>query len=196
MLDMPDFETVWFVDKRVDTTCAVNPSFKQHASCEGRKKVSRAMLNTSSCDTVRTALLWCESHSKTLIKPGFKLNPHDLSFANKMINNHQRVITWFVDDSKISHVEEQVIRDALKKIEDNFRSVSTVCGQRKELLGMSLEFLDNGNFLIDVRSYLHKAINEFDKNYVLQKLLRKMVYSTLTLKVQKSMNPKERNFIK
>ena len=144
--DMSEFTTVRFVDEKMDTICVVTPSFKQYVSHEGRKKLLHVMLNTSSCGPVRAALLWYELYSTTLVKINFKLNPYDLFVANKTINNNQNTITWFVDDSITSHVEEQVVRDTVKQIQDNFGSISEVHGQRKKFLGTSLEFLDDGNF--------------------------------------------------
>ena len=138
---MPDFTTVRFIDEQVDTICAVNPSFKKCVLHEGRNKVLYVTLNTSLHGMFSVALLWHELHSTTLVKLGCKLNLHDLCVAKKMINNNQCAITRFVDDSKMSHVEEQVVRDVVKQIEKNYGSISAVHGQIKDFLVMNLEFL-------------------------------------------------------
>lgn len=51
---------------------------------------------------------------------GFELNPYDIFIANKIINNNQYTIAWHVDDNKVSYVEQEVIDQIIKEIENNF----------------------------------------------------------------------------
>ena len=51
---------------------------------------------------------------------GFEINSYDKCVANKMIMGKQCTITWYVDDNKISHVNEKVVTMVLDKIEDHF----------------------------------------------------------------------------
>ena len=46
---------------------------------------------------------------------GFKLNPYDQCVANKIINGSQCTIVWHVDGLKISHMQEEVVNDMVKK---------------------------------------------------------------------------------
>ena len=67
-------------------------------------------------------MIWYELHSTTLVKIGFKLNLHYLCVANKMINDNQCEIAWFVDDIKISHAEEKVVLDVVNQIEEKSKN--------------------------------------------------------------------------
>ena len=40
---------------------------------------------------------------------GFKLNPYDLCVANSQIKGKQCTIAWYVDNNKISHVDDTVV---------------------------------------------------------------------------------------
>jgi len=40
---------------------------------------------------------------------GFKINTHDSCIANKIIDKKQCKIAWYVDDMKISHVNQDVV---------------------------------------------------------------------------------------
>lgn len=71
---------------------------------------------------------------------------------------------WHVDDSKISHKEELVVRDIINKIEDKFGDIKAVCGPEQEFLGMKIVCRNDGNFSIDVKAHLQKAYNEFDED--------------------------------
>ena len=51
------------------------------------------------------------SDLKTL---GFEINPYNRCTVNKMINDKQCTICWYVDDNKISHVELEVVIGILK----------------------------------------------------------------------------------
>ena len=65
--------------------------------------------------TLRAARLFWETLSGKLQEWGFTLNPYDSCVANKYVDGQQCTITWHVDDLKISHVDEQVVRSILKK---------------------------------------------------------------------------------
>jgi uncharacterized spore protein YtfJ len=51
---------------------------------------------------------------------GFKLNPYDLCVANSQIKGKQCTVAWFVDENKISHVDDTVVTDIIEKIEAKF----------------------------------------------------------------------------
>ena len=48
---------------------------------------------------------------------GFKLNPYDPCVTNKMVNGEQCTIFWYVDDSKISHVDPKTVDWVIENIE-------------------------------------------------------------------------------
>ena len=58
--------------------------------------------------------------TNTLKDDGFELNPYDACVANKIVNGKQCTIVWYVDDNKISHVEEAVVTKVVKMIEKRF----------------------------------------------------------------------------
>ena len=66
----------------------------------------------TSCTSVLATTL---RHSDRM---GFQANEYDKCVANKIINGKQCTIIWHVDDLKISHVEQKVVNDIIKKLED------------------------------------------------------------------------------
>ena len=161
MPHVPDFTTSRFVNEQVDAMSAIGLSFKNYLMNAGKTKVLHVILNTSLCGIAQAALLWHRLYSTTLVDLGFKLNQHNLCVANKNINGKQLAIMWHVDDSKISHVNEVVVRDIVAKIESKFGDTRIVHGLKKEFLGVKLECRSDGNFSIDVKLHLLKACESF-----------------------------------
>lgn len=162
--NMPYFTTVRFVDKQVDALCEVNAKYKPFVMYEGKRKVLYVVLNTSLYGTIQAILLWYELYSTTLKSFGFKLNLYDLCVTNKLINNHQCTIMWHVDDSKISHVTEYVVRDIVKKIEEKFGDIKANYGTKQDFLGIKINYRDDGRVEMDIRSYLQKTKDLFNED--------------------------------
>lgn len=57
-----------------------------------------------------SGLLCYEHFSDTLKKMGFLINSYDMCIANKTVNEKQCTILWYVDNIKVSHVDESVVK--------------------------------------------------------------------------------------
>jgi hypothetical protein len=51
---------------------------------------------------------------------GLELNPYDQCVANKTINGKQCTILWYVNDTKISHEDSNVVTAIIDAIEEKF----------------------------------------------------------------------------
>jgi len=101
--------------------------------------------------------------SDTLIGWGFKLNEYDKCVANKMINGKQCTIIWHVDDLKISHVEQKLVKDIIKRLEDKFGQESpleTSQGKTIDYLGMCIDYTVKGKVKISMYEYIDKMLAE------------------------------------
>ena len=110
--------------------CDVSPGYKKFVCYEGGKKVLYLKLLKALYGCVQSALLWYELFSSTLEGMGFKINPYDTCVANKDINGKQCTILWYVDDTKISHVDPRVVTQIIKKIEDRFGEMTVTRGKK------------------------------------------------------------------
>ena len=125
--------------------CEVNPEFKEHVIYENDRKnrsikclYVRILRALYGC--IKSALLWYELYSSTLIKMGFKINPYVRCEANKVINGHRCTIVFYVDDNKISHRDPVVVSSVLDAISDHFGNLSISRGRKHGFLGMNIEF--------------------------------------------------------
>ena len=57
---------------------------------------------------MEAALLCYDLHSKTLKSHGFQINPYDRCIADITIKVKQCTIAWYVDDNKVSHIDEEI----------------------------------------------------------------------------------------
>ena len=85
--------------------------------------------------------------TKSLLSWGFKINPYDWCVANKTINGQQLTVVWHVDDIKISHVDKNVVRTMILKLNNRYRKTASgqsvpltvKRGNIHEYLGMTLD---------------------------------------------------------
>ena len=73
-----------------------------------------------SIRSYRSSYGWYEMFTDHLVEMGFQVNPYDMCVANAMIEGKQCTITWYVDDTKISHKNPKVVDVVIEKIEAKF----------------------------------------------------------------------------
>jgi hypothetical protein len=59
---------------------------------------------------LRSALLFYLKLVEDLRADGFELNEYDPCVANKMVNGTQLMVTWHLDDLKMSHKDDAVLK--------------------------------------------------------------------------------------
>ena len=89
--------------------------YQPHMVKEKGKPVIYVELLKALYGTLRAARLFWETLSGKVQEWGFTLNPYDSCVTNKCVDGQQCTITWHVDDLKISHAKEHVVRSIIKK---------------------------------------------------------------------------------
>ena len=92
---------------------------------------------------LKADLFFWKNLSETLQEWGFNINPYDWCVSNKMINGKQCTIEWHVKDSKISHIDSEVIDEILNKLDKRYRKEApmfTTRGKVHYYLGMTMEY--------------------------------------------------------
>ena len=92
---------------------------------------------------------------------GFKSNPYDRCVMNKMINGKQCTLCFYVDDNKISHVEEEVLEKIVKEISEYFGDLKIYRGNKHTFLGMNVTITNDHNIEIEMTDQLKKTIQAF-----------------------------------
>jgi hypothetical protein len=157
--DMEDFTLLKLVGEAVDIMCKVNPKYEKFVVIENGKKVLYLQLLKALYGCVESALLWYNLFTNTLVHMGFKLKSYNLCVANSQIKRKQCTIAWYVDDNKISRVDDTVVTDIIEKIKAKFGKMTVTRGKHHVILGMDITFNNNnGTVTILMKEYLKEAI--------------------------------------
>jgi len=113
--------------------------------------------------TLKAALLFWQDLTKILKEDGFEINPYDWCVANKMVNGKQITVVWHVDDLKISHVDEQVVDETVRMLNNKYgkhKPLTVNRGKIHDYLGMKLDYSQAGKVIVDMKSYIDEILNE------------------------------------
>ena len=110
--------------------------------------------------TLTAPILWYKLFASTLIDMGFTINKYDTCVANKMIENSQVTICWYVDDLKVSHISKSVVANVIRDIEDKFGTMTVTNGNKQTYLGMNF-VIKNKQVHICMSTYLTECIDAF-----------------------------------
>jgi len=158
--DMNKYTLLKFTGESVDIMCRMNQKYEEYVSFESGKKVLYVQLLKALYGCVVSALLWYELFSGYLKELGFKINPYDSCVANKLINEKQCTIAWYVDDMKVSHVDRNVVTQVIQDLEKKFGTMSVTRGCKHKFLGMNLHFKDDHTIAVQMKDYLQESIDE------------------------------------
>ena len=130
--EIPEEKRVFmkFEKEFVDIMCEVNLEYKEHVRIENGKKVLYVQVLKAIYGMIESALRWYELFTGTLCGMGFTLNPYDCCVANKMINRSQYTVGWFVDDNKVSHIDDKVNTKVVDAIEEHIGKIARKKGKK------------------------------------------------------------------
>ena len=69
-------------------------------------------------------------------------------------------MAWYVDDVKISHVDESVTKDIVKKLEKKFGKINPLYDNEQEYLGMKIKIDDQRRIHIDMRDQVCEILDD------------------------------------
>ena len=118
--------------------CKVNPEHKKNVRVENGVKVLYLRLLKALYRCMESALICYDLYSKTLKLQGFLINPYARCIANVTIQDKQCTITWYVDNNKVSHVDEEVNTRVIEKICKHFGNLTVSRGKKHKFLGMDI----------------------------------------------------------
>lgn len=81
--------------------------------------------------------------------------------ANMMINYKQCTTCWYVDATKISHIEPKIFDQILSKIEERFGKTIVTHGKEHNVVGMDLEFKESRKMKIYMKEYIKECTVAF-----------------------------------
>jgi hypothetical protein len=143
--------------------CDVNPEYKDDVRYENGKKTLYVQILMALYGMIESVLLWYTLYAEVLHKEGFEINPYDRYVANKVINDKQCTIAWYVDDNILSHVETSVVDSVIDTIEGYFPGLVVKRGKDLNFLGMEIGFLEKGKLKLGLVQYITSMIEELEE---------------------------------
>ncbi|KAG7366075.1 reverse transcriptase RNA-dependent DNA polymerase [Nitzschia inconspicua] len=142
----------------------MEPTYDQFVTYENGKKVLYAQLDKALYGAVQSALLFWKKLTAFVVDVlGFEINPYDACVANKIINEKQCTIAWYVDDLKISHKDPTVVEDIFTKLQEEFGKeapLTVTRGKVHNYLGMRIDFSIEGKVQLTMPSLVNEIIEQ------------------------------------
>ena len=108
-----------FTGEMVNIQCQLNPRlYSQYVVMENGWKMLYTEAHKAIYGMFDSAFLFWFDPSGFLESQGCVMNPYDVCCMNKMINGKQCTIVWHVDDIKASHVDQKMLYDMTKVMEE------------------------------------------------------------------------------
>ena len=119
----------------LDIMCEMNTEQKK-CTYENGVKVIHLKLLKSLYGCMESELLRYGLYTETLNLLGFIINPSDKHIANNIIDNNKFAIAWYVDDNKVSHVQEKLNTKIIGKKAKQFGELTLLRDTKNKLFGM------------------------------------------------------------
>ena len=104
----------------MDIMCEVNPEHMKNVRVGNGVTVLYLQISNDLYDCMESVLLWYEIFTKALKSHGFVVNSYARCILNSTIYSNQCTIGWYVDDNKVSHIEEYVNKRIIETISEHF----------------------------------------------------------------------------
>ena len=77
------------------------------------------------------------------MEKGIKLNQYEICVSNKLVNGKQCTLVWYVDDKKVSHMEEKLVEGLIKCLKDRFGKLVVTRGNKYNFLGVNINITED-----------------------------------------------------
>jgi len=135
--------------------------YEKFVEYEKGKPVMYVRLKKALYGTLQASLLFWQDLSGHLTKWGFTVNPYDECVMNKMIEGKQCTILWHVDDIKLSHVDNEVNEEIIKKLNGVYGKEAPLVVTRGKVhgyLGMTLDYSVDGQCKVIMKDYVEAML--------------------------------------
>ena len=112
---------------------------------------------------LHSALIFYRKLLADLESIGFKLNPYNSCFVNKIVDGKQFTFTWHVENLKLSHIDKEVVDNMVEWMKGLYgQDMRTSRGKNHDCLGTMLGFSVKGQVAVTIVDYLKGAISNFE----------------------------------
>ena len=162
LADMKDYVLIRLEGESADIMCKVDSSYTKYITYNKKgKPVLYMQLEKALYGCLQSAIRWYETFVSKLESMGFKINPYDPCVANAIIEGSQCTICWYVDDTKISHSNPDVVTKVINEMESAFGKMEVKRGKHHTFVGMDFLLTEDRKLSITMRDYVEECIEAF-----------------------------------
>lgn len=164
LADMKDYVLVRLEGESADIMCKVDPAYQKYRTYNKKgKPVLYLQLVKALYGCLQSALRWYETFVCKLKDMGFTINPYDPCVANAEIEGSQCTICWYVDDTKISHINPEVVTKVIEEMESAFGKMEIKRGRNHVFVGMDFTLTEDHKLSISMKEYVDECIEAFEE---------------------------------
>ena len=104
-------------------------------------------------------MLWYKTFKECLEGLGFKINSYDPCVVNMTIGGEQCTVCWYVDDTKISHKNHEVVSWVINGLEQHFGKMTVKRGKQHTFIGIDIEVNNSGTVGLSMDEYIQECIS-------------------------------------
>ena len=139
-----------------------NPKkYENKVTIERGKKVIYAVLKKALYRYLVSSFLFLKDLTKFFKDLGFKPNPYDQCVINSTCKGKHLTVCWYVDDIKMSHVNETSLEWLIGKLRSRYGGVSPLKisrGSVRDFLGMVIDFGKKGEVSLNMQKHIQDIL--------------------------------------
>ena len=82
------------------------------------------------------------------------VDTYRMCIANSTSKGNRCTISWYVDNNKVSYIDEEVNTKVIETIAENFVDLTVSGGKKHNFLGMDIELLSEGKLSLIMKYYV------------------------------------------
>ena len=139
----------------------MNTEHEKNARVENRVKLIYLQLLKGLYGCTDSTLFWYDLYPNTMKSPRFAVNQYYICIEKSNTNCKQCTISWYVDNTKVSHIDEEVNTIVIETIYEHFGELTVPRRNNHKFLGMAIEFLARGKVSLFMKDYIEESIDLF-----------------------------------
>ena len=116
--------------------------------------------------TLQAALRFWEDLTNFLKEQGFERNEYDWCVMNREVDGSQETILFHVDDLKISHRNNAVLKNTVAQLTKRYGKINDLTvtyGKVHEFIGVTFDFSEEGKLMVKMDDYVDEILESADQ---------------------------------
>ena len=150
--------------------------YRKHVPMSNGKYMLYIVLHRALYGYLKSSLLFWRHLLSVLVKLGLQKNPYDTCMANKVINGYQCIISWKLDNLKVSHKHHKVFNDVISILEKTYSVMTTQKSKVLEYLSTTINFSEEKKAHIKVDTFAETLLTDSPEGMKVEVKLQQLIF--------------------